>query len=75
MTKPCGKNAGFLYHGPKPKKENPHCSHCNSSDVLFDAYAEWNSEKQEFIIQNVMDKGHYCNECQGECSIVWRNKK
>lgn len=45
------------------------CSHCKSENVLFDAYAEWNEEEQKFELVEVYDKGHYCEDCDGECSI------
>lgn len=50
-----------------------HCSHCGSTDVFFDAYADWDVETQCFYVQNVMDKGHFCMTCEGECSIDWRD--
>ena len=45
------------------------CSYCGSDDVLIDAYAQWNVEKQEMEVAQTFDKGHYCNQCDGECSI------
>jgi hypothetical protein len=45
------------------------CTHCGSNDVLVDAYAEWNVEAQRWEISNVFDKGHHCNNCNGECKI------
>ena len=45
------------------------CAHCGSSAVLGDAYAEWDYDKQEWIVANIMDKGHYCRRCEGECRI------
>ncbi len=49
----------------------PICSFCRSQDVVFDAYAEWDHENQIFTVQNIMDKGHQCNQCEGECRIEW----
>ena len=45
------------------------CSTCGSEDVLADAYAEWDVAAQDWVVQDVMDKGHFCNKCDGECSI------
>jgi hypothetical protein len=45
------------------------CAECGSGDVLADAYAEWDIENQSWTVQNVMDNGHHCNACDGECSI------
>ncbi len=46
------------------------CKECGSEDVLCDAYAEWNYDKQEWVLQNTFDKGAYCNQCDGETRIV-----
>jgi hypothetical protein len=48
------------------------CATCGSENVLADAYAEWDIENQCWSVQNVMDKGHYCNACDGECRIEAR---
>lgn len=45
------------------------CAKCGSEDVLADAYVEWDSEAQQWAVQNVMDKGHHCNACDEECDI------
>jgi hypothetical protein len=48
------------------------CATCGSEDVLADAFAEWDVENQCWSVQSVMDKGHYCNACGGECRIEER---
>lgn len=45
------------------------CRECGSEDVLADAYAEWNVELQQWEVQNVFDKGSFCQQCDGECRI------
>lgn len=55
--------------------KRPHCSHCNGVNVLFDAYAEWDHQNNIFTVQNIMDKGHYCADCEGECSIEWKEEE
>lgn len=45
------------------------CSTCGSEDVLCDAFAEWDFDKQKWSLQNTFDKGAYCNACDGECRI------
>jgi hypothetical protein len=45
------------------------CRECGSEDVLADAFAEWNVEKQEWEINNIFDKGAYCNSCDEESRI------
>lgn len=48
------------------------CGTCGSDDILFDAYAVWDEDIQCFTVQNIMDKGHFCNQCDGERSIEWK---
>lgn len=60
----------------KPKLDpltQAHCSDCGSTDVVFDAYAEWDIETQCFYVHTIMEKGHQCNKCEGPCSIDWRD--
>lgn len=45
------------------------CHTCGSEDVLADAYAEWNKEKQCYEVASIFDKGAYCNKCDGETTI------
>ena len=45
------------------------CADCGSADVLADAFAEWDFANQCWTVQSVMDKGHYCLACDGECRI------
>lgn len=49
-------------------KLNMVCSVCGSKDVVRDAWAEWDFEAQEWVLQNVFDNA-YCETCEGECSI------
>jgi len=37
--------------------------------VLIDAWAVWNVKSQRYEIESIMDKGHACNVCDGECRI------
>jgi hypothetical protein len=37
--------------------------------VLADAYVQWDFMHQCWEIQNVFDKGHHCEDCDGACSI------
>lgn len=45
------------------------CGSCGSEDVLCDAYASWDFQKQEWVLSNTFDKGAFCNKCDGECRI------
>lgn len=44
------------------------CSDCGSEEVLFDAWARWNYEKQEFELDSTFENTH-CEKCEGECSV------
>ena len=44
------------------------CSECGSVDVVCDAWVEWDSEKKEWVIQNIFDY-EYCLVCDGETTI------
>lgn len=45
------------------------CRHCGSSDVRKDAWAEWDEDKQEWVLADVFDND-YCMNCDGETTIV-----
>lgn len=38
------------------------CAECGSENVMRDAYACWNVERQEWELQCVFDQG-YCDKC------------
>jgi hypothetical protein len=42
---------------------------CGSDDVLCDAYAEWDVLEQQWSLQNIFDKGAWCNACDGETTL------
>lgn len=51
---------------------NYRCQSCGSTDVTFDATAEWDAEQQKLVVSNTYDES-YCNseECQGEeCHVA-----
>lgn len=39
------------------------CQECGSTEVVKDAWAEWDEETQEWVLQNVFDMG-YCQNCE-----------
>lgn len=57
-----------------PQLREPVCSHCGSNDVLFEAYAVYNPERAGFELSNTFDKWQFCQVCEGECSVVWRDR-
>lgn len=52
--------------------EKPVCNRCGSDAVLRDAYAEWDVEKQDWVLQNVFDDA-FCEDCEGECKLEWKD--
>ena len=45
------------------------CKHCGSSDVRKDAWAEWDEDKQEWVLAEFFDND-YCMTCDCETRIV-----
>lgn len=39
------------------------CRECGSDGVQLDAWAEWSNEKQDLVVADVSDHGHYCPAC------------
>ena len=50
----------------------PICKHCGSSDVLFDAYARFDADLGEMVLESSFDQTICMSEaCDGgECSII-----
>lgn len=44
------------------------CEDCGSEHVMRDAWAEWDAEKQDWVLGAVFDYA-YCNKCDGETHI------
>ena len=44
------------------------CSDCGSTDVKLDAWAIWDYEKQEWILDDVFPNS-WCEACEGSCTI------
>lgn len=57
---------------PKPKRLRMVCSLCGGSNVLADAYAQWDEPTQRWELAQVCVKPAWCNDCGGECSIESR---
>lgn len=45
------------------------CGECGSTAVVADAYAEWDTEQQDWTVANVFEKGAHCDTCDGETRI------
>lgn len=50
--------------------QKPVCGECGGDDILCDAYAEWDTDAQDWSLQNTFEQT-VCNDCGGECSIEW----
>ncbi len=44
------------------------CAHCGGDNVERDAWASWDIDKQEWVLENVFDYA-YCQDCESETSI------
>jgi hypothetical protein len=44
------------------------CGSCGSEKVLRDAWAEWDIESQEWVLQNVFDYA-FCEACDSETAV------
>ena len=44
------------------------CSHCGSEEVKRDAWAEWDVEKQDWVLSSVYDNT-YCEGCEEETTL------
>lgn len=44
------------------------CAECGSAEVVRDAWAAWDDDRQDWVLQSVHDYAH-CDECGGEARI------
>ena len=54
--------------GPKPRRIKFICARCSSDLVRRDAWAEWDTENQEWTLDSVFDYAH-CGDCDGGTKI------
>lgn len=45
------------------------CKYCGSENVRADAWAEWNIDKQDWVLAEIYDN-EYCNDCEGDSHII-----
>ena len=78
-----GNNAFNLQKGyfmtnekTNPKKmPYPVCNVCGSADVVLEAVGVfWDKECGRAEISDLADKGHYCNKCDGETRLEWKEQ-
>lgn len=56
---------------PTPAPIEIACAWCASPNVARDAWAEWNVERQEWVLRQVLDDG-WCFACERERELVER---
>ncbi len=56
------------------KKYRLKCKVCGSTNIIKDAWAEWDEENQKWILSSVYDHV-YCTNCEGETKILENNLK
>ena len=54
---------------PVPKRVRYVCAECGGTNVVADAYARWDEDLQDWLVENRFDKGSQCHDCDGECRI------
>lgn len=54
---------------PVEKKIRKVCKYCGSEDVRADAWAEWDFDKQEWVLAETYDN-EYCNSCEGDTKVI-----
>ena len=45
------------------------CHECKSTDILFDAFAEWNPSTQKMELNSTFDMT-FCTKCDGESRVI-----
>lgn len=48
-----------------------HCKQCHSTEVIFDAWASWNEDKQEMELYEHLYHAH-CLRCEGQTIVYSR---
>ena len=51
-------------------KTKPVCTLCGSDEIYADAWAEWDTIAQHWVLCSTFDHKH-CVDCEGECSVKW----
>lgn len=50
------------------------CNRCGSSRVALEAaFVRWDPVTQAFVASDLCDKGHFCDNCDDECSVSTRD--
>lgn len=56
-------------------KEHPTCPECGSSEIRADAYAAWDDENQEWMLQNTHES-YFCDGCGTyDINLIWKESE
>lgn len=45
------------------------CQQCGSNEVVADAWAYWDVDRQDWLLRNTADVA-FCGQCEGETSFI-----
>jgi len=54
------------------KREEPVCNRCKGTDINRDGAGAWNTTTQSWELVTVYDRDCWCNNCEEENNIYWR---
>ena len=52
----------------KPGKYKYICPICGGDNVVSDAWASWDVESQQWVLENTFDQ-EFCNDCETEVNL------
>lgn len=52
-------------------REKPVCRTCGSPNVVKDAWAGWDEDKQNWVLENHFDDA-FCNTCEENTKLDWK---
>lgn len=47
------------------------CNRCGGNDISRDAWADWDTESQQWVLRVAFDYAH-CHDCDGETRLIER---
>lgn len=58
----------------RPGKIDKVCQDCGG-EISFEGWISWDVDAQEFVVDDVCDKGHHCKKCDGQTyarDVEWK---
>ena len=52
-------------------KVTPICAGCGSDNILFDSWAVWDDDRQDFENVHTSDKNGLCQDCDSSDPVKW----